>query len=96
MRIKGCASLFGILLTVYHMPAAEAGELNVTNVRRSSAHYVEVTISGTTKGIEFSCALLDKSDNALAADTGYTDNLATRVLIAYDQEDFVSAKCVEN
>lgn len=50
----------------------------------------------TRKDQSMACALYNAAGDVLATDTQYGDNLATSVLIRYEKDDFVSARCVDN
>ena len=87
--------IIGLSVLAWLNQAAMAFELKVSNVVRSSNDYVAVTVMNTVKDQQIVCVLYNSAGDAVASDTQYTDNLATKVLIHYEG-NFSSARCAEN
>lgn len=96
MRAGFLCAAVSVALMALSSTGSWAKELEIASVSEVTPEYYEIIIPNTTKGVAISCALYNKAGKVVAAETSYTNNLATKVIIRYVGKDATGARCVEN
>ena len=55
--------------------------------------YLEILINDTASGERFVCAVYNADGELVASEKGYTDALATKILIHHEAQDEAEATC---